>query len=80
MNFFYRVGQIVVDSINSSSSFSKNKFYLLDTFFAQTIIIIFNMNVIGYANIPNYKDIELNKKIYKIYLLSILSLETYWQM
>jgi hypothetical protein len=25
-------------------------------------------------------DIQLNKKIYKIYLLSILSLETYWQM
>ena len=38
------------------------------------------MNVTGYANIPNYKDIKLNKKIYKIYLLSIFSLETYWQM
>ena len=52
--------------------------YLIQVF-GQTIIIL-NINVIGYANIPNYKDIELNKKIYKIYLLSILSLETYWQM
>ncbi len=48
-------------------------------FFGQ-IIIILNISLIGYANIPNYKDIELNKKIYKIYLLSILNLETYWQM
>lgn len=48
-------------------------------FFGQTIIIL-NISLIGYANIPNYKDIELNKKIYKIYLLSILNLETYWQM
>ena len=48
-------------------------------FFGQTIIIL-NICLIGYANIPNYKDIELNKNIYKIYLLSILNLEMYWQM
>lgn len=54
-------------------------FLIFGCFFGQTIIIL-NMSLIGYANIPNYKDIELNKKIYKIYLLSLLNLETYWQM
>ncbi len=42
-------------------------------FFGQTIIIL-NISLIGYANIPNYKDIELNKNIYKIYLLYIINL------
>ena len=55
------------------------RFLVVFFFFGKTIIII-NISLIGYANIPNYKDIELNKKIYKIYLLSILNLETYWQM